>query len=625
MLATLGKDAFDDKEWIFEIKWDGYRAIGEVTKDSVKLYSRNGISFHEKFHPITEALSTIETPMVLDGEVVVTDEDGKPSFQLLQQFEDNPDLPIRYQVFDILELNGEDLTQRPLLERKKLLKSMLPKHPMLKYCEHIETDGKSFFDVAVKHDLEGMIAKRADSLYHEGKRSPDWLKIKHHKIEDVIICGYTPPQGSRKYFGSLILGIHDKKGVLKHAGNVGTGFNEAGLKSLYDRLQQIKLNESPFAGKKRELAGAIWVKPELVCSVKFTEWTGATSLRHPVFVGLREDLSSKEIKKPTAMTKKEAEAKSELKTVKKVKKSTGDNDQDRKIGGQTLHFSNLNKVYWPEEGITKGQVIQYYESMAKWILPYLKDRPESLRRNPNGIVDEGFFHKDAGDKAPDWVQSFEVHSESNNKEIDYIICNDVATLLYLNNLGCIEINPWFSTIKAPEKPSYMVMDLDPSDKNTFEDVIETALVVKAILDKAGVDCYCKTSGASGLHIYVPLGAKYSYDQSKQFAELIAHLTVEQLPQLCTTERSLNKRNGKLYVDFLQNRRGQTLACAYSLRPKAGATVSTPLQWEEVQPGLHPSQFTMFTILERVEKVGDLFKPVLGKGIDLMKALESLSS
>ncbi|MES2629147.1 MAG: DNA ligase D [Bacteroidota bacterium] len=644
MLATLGKDPFDDPAWIYEIKWDGYRAVAEIGKSTVNLYSRNGVSFTKKFAPIAEALTAFDTPMVLDGEVVVPDENGKADFQQLQHYDENPDIAIYYYVFDILELKGKSLRDKTVIERKEILRTLIPEDGIIKYCDHVEGTGKAFFKVAVENDLEGIIAKRADSKYYEGKRTPDWLKIKHQNTDEAIICGFTPPKGGRKYFGSLVLGIHDKNGELKHAGNVGTGFTDHTLKQLHDQLKKLETGQSPFKSKVAGLGPVTWVQPKLVCNIKFTEWTSATSFRHPVFLGLREDLDASQIKRPTAMTKKEAEKKSTEKPTKTkaepkektvaTKKATTpkksgaakkqeEGDVQRTIGGKKVELSNLNKVYWPDEGITKGDVIDYYESISKWILPYLKDRPESLRRNPNGIKDEGFFHKDAGENAPDWVETFIVHSESGNKDIDYIVCNNLPTLLYMNNLGCIEINPWFSTTKKQENPTYMVMDLDPSDNNTFEDVITTALVVKEILDSAGAACYCKTSGASGLHIYVPLGNKYTYEQSKQFGEIIAQLTVDRLPELTTILRPLNQRKGRLYVDFLQNRRGQTLACAYSLRPKAGGTVSTPLEWDEVKRGLHPSQFTMFNIKERVEKKGDLFKAVLGKGIDLEKCLEKL--
>ena len=293
------------------------------------------------------------------------------------------------------------------------------------------------------------------------------------------------------------------------------------------------------------------------------------------------------------------------------------------VNGHQVKVTNQQKVYWPKEGITKGQVLHYYNQISKFILPYLKDRPQSLKRNPNGISDKGFYHKDAGDAAPDWVDQIELYSESADKNINYIVCNKKATLLYLNNLGCIELNPWNSRTKNLDNPDYLVMDIDPSDKSSFDDVIETALVIKDILDKAGAPSYCKTSGATGLHVYVPLGAAYDYDQARSFAEIIATLAQSQLPNTTTLERSLSKRHDRIYIDYLQNKRGQTLSSVYSLRPVPGASVSTPLEWREVKPGLRPSQFHINNIEQRLSKVGDLFQDVLKKKMNLRKALKLL--
>ena len=299
-------------------------------------------------------------------------------------------------------------------------------------------------------------------------------------------------------------------------------------------------------------------------------------------------------------------------------------DQEMIFGNIRVKTSNLSKIFWPKEKITKGMVIGYYQQISNYILPYLKDRPESLRRNPNGIKDEGFFHKDAGTDAPRWVKTKNIFSESVKKDIDYIICNDKATLAYLNNLGCIELNPWNSTIKSLDKPDYMIIDIDPSEKNSFDQVVETAIAFKEILDKAGMESFCKTSGASGLHIFVPMAKKYSYEPVKDFAHLLCRKVTEQFPSFTTLERNLQKRGDqKIYLDYLQNRRGQTVACVYSLRPKPGATVSTPLEWKEVKQGLSPANFTISNIFERLKEKGDLFKGVLGGNTDLKKALEKI--
>ena len=303
---------------------------------------------------------------------------------------------------------------------------------------------------------------------------------------------------------------------------------------------------------------------------------------------------------------------------------TGKEKSEVKIGTNTVSITNRKKIYWPDEGFTKGDVIDYYDQMTDYILPHLKGRPLSLKRNPNGIKDSGFYHKDAGENAPSFVDVFKVKSESNNKIIDYIVCNNKSTLLYVVNLGCIEINPWNSTTKRPGHPTWMVIDIDPSDKNTFAEVVDTALTVKIILDKAGVKSYCKTSGSSGLHVYAPLKNKYDYVTVKDFALIIASLVQEQLPETTTLERSLSKRGPKIYIDYLQNRTGQTLASVYSLRPVPGASVSTPLEWKEVNHKLTPRQFTIRNILQRIKKKGDLFLPVLQESNSIEKALKALN-
>ncbi|MDB5201160.1 MAG: ligD [Ferruginibacter sp.] len=296
---------------------------------------------------------------------------------------------------------------------------------------------------------------------------------------------------------------------------------------------------------------------------------------------------------------------------------------DIKVGKEVVVISNPQKIYWPEQGYTKGDVVAYYEKMAPYILPFIKDRPLSLKRNPNGIKDKGFFHKDAGEDVPDYIEVFKVTSESNGKVIDYIVCNNKATLLYLANLGCIEIDPWNSTQKKPDHPTWMVIDIDPSDSNPFTQVVDVALATKAILDKAGLAAYCKTSGSTGLHVYVPMKNKYPFEEVKEFAKLVATKVQEQLPKISTLERSLSKRGPKIYIDYLQNRNSQTIAAVYSLRPVAAASVSTPVLWEEVAHSLDPAQFNLTNIFERVEKYPDLFKEVLTGSSNLGAAMKLL--
>jgi bifunctional non-homologous end joining protein LigD len=618
MLARETDEAFDDPNWIFEIKWDGYRAIAELAQSKVKFYSRNGNSFEDNYPDVVDELKKLGINAVLDGEVVVMNENGIPSFQLLQHYGTNPNHPIFYYVFDILKLNGKDLTKLPLIERKKILKQVLPKNETIKYSDHVMEYGTSFFQSAIKKELEGVIAKKADSLYHPGSRTGEWLKIKHHHTGEAIIVGFTEPTGGRKYFGALVLALKKGKELI-YAGHTGTGFSDRMLKEMYGLLKPIITGQSPFKERVQTNMPVTWVQPKLICELKFTEITRDGKMRHPVFLRLRNDKPLKEatMKQAAEIVKKPSTAKKKPgKTVEKINQSV-------KISGKEVNLTNLNKVFWPVEGFTKGDVINYYNRISKIILPYLKNRPQSLFRTPNGINDKGFFQKDAGEAAPDWVESIKIYSESANKEIDYILCNNQATLNYLNNLGCIEINPWHSTIKDLDKPDYIVIDIDPSPKNNFEQVIETAQAVHEVLKKAGAESFCKTSGATGLHIYIPTQKKYTYEQVKDFAELICMLTHELVPGFTSMERNLKKRGNKIYLDHLQNRRGQTISTVYSLRPKPGATASAPLKWTEMKAGLSPLQFTIETLPKRIDKMGDLFAGVLGKGIDLAKCLDRL--
>jgi bifunctional non-homologous end joining protein LigD len=605
MLASITKNPFDDEDWLFEIKWDGYRAISEIKKDGIQFYSRNGIDFSDRFPAIYQALKKIKHDVILDGEIVLLNEKDLPDFQKLQHYENHLNYPLIYYVFDVLELEGKNTEKLPLTDRKKLAKQLLKNNQIIRYCDHIEKEGIAFLEKAKEQGLEGIIGKKKDSSYAEGVRTKEWLKIKNVQSTEVVIAGYTEPKGGRSHFGSLVLA--NKKGnTWEYRGHVGTGFSHGLLGELKKKMKPLETSESPFKSEVPLNGKVTWLKPKLVADIAYTEMTRDKIFRHPVFLRLRDEKKTKDVNEEV------------VEEITEVKRS-----EEMKVGKHTVAITNRHKIFWPDEGYTKGDVIDYYDKMADYILPHLKDRPLSLKRNPNGIRDEGFFHKDAGENAPSYVDVFKVKSDSNNKIIDYIVCNNRTTLLYLANLGCIEINPWNSTTKAPDNPSWMVIDIDPSAKNKFTDVVDVALATKQVLDKAGVDCYCKTSGASGLHVYVPMKNKYDYKTVKDFAHIIASLVQEQLPKTTSLERSLSKRGPKIYVDYLQNRSGQTLASVYSLRPKKGATVSTPLDWKEVTHKLHPSQFTIENIFERVEKKGDIFKPVLTGSINIDKALKNL--
>lgn len=639
MLAKIGKGPFDDKEWIFEMKYDGYRAIAEIDEGKVELYSRNQLTFKRKFAKIAEHLSALSHQAILDGEIVVLDKDGKPKFQSLQNYQKTGKGDIRYYVFDLLYLNGYELSDLPLLDRKKFLQQIITElnDPIIVYSDHVKEKGKAFFEEVQAQHLEGIIAKRSDSLYRKGQRSNDWLKIKTSARQEAVIAGFTEPRGSRKQFGALVLGVYEE-GELQYIGHTGGGFNSKSLKLMMEKLEPLIRKTSPFKKKVKTNMPVTWVKPELVCEVSFSEWTAEGHMRHPIFEGLREDKNAKEVirelpngvqptdERPHQSEKKKEKSTTKKATTSKTKPTITQKDKQKQLilDGHKLKLTSLDKPYWPEEGYTKGDLIQYYLQISDYILPYLKDRPQNMLRHPNGIKENGFFHKDVSELNLDWQETVDIFSESNDKELRYLVCNDQATLTYMNQLGCIEINPWNSRIQSLTNPDYIVIDLDPGE-NTFEEIIETALVVKEVLDRAKAVAYIKTSGSRGMHIYIPMGARYEYEDAKDFALLIAQLAHEQLPKLTSLKRSPKERKKQIYLDYLQNRKGQTLASAYSVRPKPDATVSTPLKWEEVKPGLHPSQFTIKTIFKRLEKEGDLFKGILGKGIDMKKCLKNLET
>lgn len=653
MLARETSESFDDDRWIFEIKWDGYRAVSEVMAGQVKLYSRNGNDFSNRYPAVIAALESITHKAVLDGEVVVLNDKGFPDFQMLQHFDDNPGAPIEYHVFDLLSLDGHDLYDQPLIKRKELLESIIPENSIIKYSSHVAGQGNAFFEAALKNNLEGMMAKKSDSKYLPGRRTTEWLKVKGQKTADVVIAGYTEAAGARNYFGALVLALK-KENEWVHVGQAGTGYDEAALKKIFNLLQPLKISASPFKQKIQASTNVTWVRPAVVCEVKFSEWTKDEKLRHPVFLQIRNDKPLKDVsmnaQKPvekksvktvsatSAVKRQKTAEKTAKKGVRKALNSSsekaGEKPKKNTSGKDVFVVGNKqekvvithpDKIYFPQDKITKKMIVEYYQSIGKFILPFLKGRPESLKRNPNGINDQGFFHKDAGENTPPYIDTFKVFSPSANKEIDYIICNDKLTLAYMNNLGCIEINPWHSTKQKPDHPDYLIIDIDPSEKNTFDQVVEVANAFKKVLDKAGAKSYCKTSGSTGLHIYVPMKKKYDYDQVKDFAQLLCMLVQDMLPEFTTMERNLRKRgNKKIYLDHLQNRSGQTISSVYSLRPKKGATVSMPLEWKEVKKGLSPLQFTIHNSAKRIAKDPDIFKGIFGPATNIAACIRKLS-
>lgn len=636
MLATLVDAPFDSDEWIYEVKWDGYRAVAFLNEGKVEMKSRNDKSFNEKFYPIYDELSKLNLNAVIDGEIVVVGSDGKANFGALQNWRSESDGDLVFYVFDVMWLDGKNLTGLTLMERREILKSILPKSNSIMISEAFETSGIEFLETARKMDLEGIMAKRKDSLYRTKNRTKDWLKIKANKRQEVVIGGYTLNDDSRKLFSSLLVGVYEGKKLI-YTGKVGTGFNAKDQREMMDLFKPLITDKVPFE-KEPDInkpsrfrpdpphATVTWLKPELLCEVTFTELTSERIMRHPSFKGMRNDKTAKNVEMEKEQSVKEIvkeehgniipkRAKAERKTLLNPKNKS----QVKKVNGNEVKFTNLDKIFWPKEKITKRDLINYYYQVAPFILPYLKGRPQSMNRYPDGIEGEGFYFKDVTGTAPSWVETFDYTSESDGRKRKYLVGKDEATLLYMANLGCIEMNPWNSTIKKPDHPTFCIIDLDP-DKNTFDQVIETAQVTHQLLESMGVPSYCKTSGSTGLHIYIPLGNKYTYEQSKEFARALVKRVNEDLPDITSIERIIKNREGKMYLDFLQNRPHATVSCAYSVRPKPGATVSMPLHWDEVKKGLKISDFNIHNALERIQSEGDIFKPVLGKGIDLKKAV-----
>jgi bifunctional non-homologous end joining protein LigD len=640
MLATLVDTPFDDPGWEYEVKWDGYRALAFRNKEKTALKSRNDKSFDQRFYPIFEALEEWEVKAVVDGEIVAVDDKGIANFNALQNWRSEADGQLLYYVFDILWLDGTNLMNLTLTERKAILQSIVPEEGLIRIGFSVTAKGTDFFEAARQMGLEGIIAKRSESTYTPDSRSKDWLKIKVQRRQEVVIGGYTKNEGSSKLFSSLLLGVYEQD-KLQYVGKVGTGFKDKQQKELLEMFKPLVVKKSPFEitpdyNKPSRFrpnapnASVTWLKPKLVAEVNFTEITQDGLFRHPSFAALREDKKAKEVIRenpaPTEAVIDDTRSGEEKKIIKAPAKSSRktllnptDKTQVRKVNGKELKFTNLHKTYWPDEKIAKRDLINYYYQMAPFILPYLKNRPQSLNRFPNGIKGKSFYQKDVTGKVPDWMDTYLYHAEGDDTDKHFLITNDEATLLYVANLGAIEMNPWSSTVKKPDYPSFCIIDIDP-DENSFEEVIEAALTTKKVLDKMDVPSCCKTSGSTGLHVYIPLGEKYTYEQSKEFARVIVTLVNERLPKTTTLERKLADRKGRMYLDFLQNRPQATIASVYSARPKPGATVSMPLDWEEVKPGLKMSDFTLYNAVERVLEKGDLFQPVLGKGINMEKSL-----
>ena len=611
MGATLTDDLPAGSDWVFEIKWDGVRGLTFLENGAVSIYTRNENRCEQQYPELQVLPHYIAaTEAIIDGEIVALDEKGVSKFELIQPRIHTRDAnsiakmaqkkPVSYYAFDLLYLDGFDLRRVPLKERRRLLSAILRPFPLLRLSESFE-GGAELLEAARHNGLEGLVAKCTTSVY-QSRRSRDWLKVKLITEQEFVIGGYTP--GERDYFGSLALGFY-KEGHLHYAGNVGTGFDRRSLADLWKRIEPLTISRSPFDKGEKIPRGTVWIKPELVAQIKFANWTGDGKLRAPVFLGLRDDTSPRQVVREEPTSTIDPPAALLPATAKEV---------TTEIDGHKLKFTHLDKVYYPEDHYLKRDLLNYYDAVAKLLLPYLKDRPLSLKRYPNGIHEPFFFQKNTPASYPSWLRTETID------DIRYVLAEDRASLLYLTNLGCIDQNPWMSRVGSLPNPDYILIDLDPHECE-FSRIVEAALLVKAKLDAVGLSGYPKTTGGDGMHIFIPIEPHYTYEHARLFAEVVARLLAGERPDLFTMPRAVAAREkNRVYFDYLQIGESKTISAPYVARAYPGAPVSTPLAWEEVTPRLHPSQFNIMNAPERFARVGDLFAEVLANPQSIEKAL-----
>ncbi len=628
MLATAVTKPPEGKNWLYEIKWDGIRALCLVKNGSLQIHSRRGNRCENQYPELRDLPAQLNVKNAwLDGEICILDEQGRARFAMIQpRIAANasavPRLaettPATLFLFDVLYADGYDLRGVPLEDRKRLLNALATPGDHVRISDAFDADGEQMFEAARQMGLEGILAKDRASTYEAG-RSTRWLKLKVLNEQEFIIAGFT--KGEREYFGALILAVREN-GKLRHVGQVGTGFDQKLMKAISERLKPFIAKTSPFAQRpaiRGGLRDVTWVRPEVVCQVRFLEWTQDGILRAPVFVALRDDKPAQEVvREETVAAEAPSQKQSEWLDL-------SGREVTAEVDGHRLKFTNLDKAFFPKEGWKKRDLLEFYDRVSPWLLPHLKDRPLSMKRYPNGIADEFFFQKNAGGHFPDWMRCEPITEHHPPKINHYPIAENRASLLYLVNLGCIDQNPWMSRAGNLDHPDWMLLDLDPVE-TSFDQIIEATLLVRGLLDQLGLKGYPKTTGGDGMHVYVPLEPIYTYDQVRSFAELLSHLAVDREPNLFTTPRSVGKRKkGRVYFDYLQIGIGKTIAAPYVVRAYDGAPVATPLDWKEVKRGVRPSDFRIDNTIERFKSVGDLFAPVLKGGQKLEDGLDRLQS
>ncbi len=625
MLARLSTLPREDGRWAVEVKWDGVRALAYCRPGRVTLQTRNlndvSVQYPE-VRRIHRALGSHDA--VLDGELVAFDENGKPSFERLQQRIHNTDPnvvkrrmkthPVVYVVFDLLYLDGEDVTGEPYTRRRELLEGLGLSGESWQTPGYSVGRAKELLVASKEQGLEGVMLKRLDSVYCPGKRTGTWLKVKNTTRQEMVIGGWTPGEGRRRnHLGALLVGYFEEDGgkpVLRYGGKVGTGFKEQDLVALMARLAPLERKTSPFGAGTKPPKGAIFVKPQLVAEIEFRQMTKEGMVRHGAFKGLREDKPAEEVVLEQA-TDPQGERLTAT-AVKRARSKAAVTVEDRE-----LDLSNLDKVLYPQTGFTKGELIDWYARIGEVLLPHLRGRPLTLKRYPEGVEGKHFYEKCCPKHRPDWVSTASVYSDRHKGEIDYCVVEDTATLVWLANLADIEMHTSLSRCADMERPTSMVFDLDPGAPADVVDCAQVAVWLRGMFEQLGLECYPKTSGSKGMQLYVPLNSDITYAETKPFAKAVAETLERRFPDRVVSQMSKAKRPGRVLIDWSQNDRHKTTVCVYSLRAKERPTVSTPLEWDEVEAALAAEDraalvFDHAAVLERVAAKGDLFAPLLSE-------------
>jgi bifunctional non-homologous end joining protein LigD len=685
MLATAIDESFNDKQWVFEVKWDGVRSIFSLHKAKAifEIKSRSDKTITHRYPELIEPLKLAikcQESIILDGEIVVLNKDGIPSFQNHQRRMNvdykadieklSQEIPATYYIFDILYLDGEKLQNLDFLQRRSILSKVINKNNRVQISDFFEERGREIFDSVKSMNLEGIVAKHKSSRYLQGTRSREWLKIKTIKTQDCVVIGYTKGEGNREgYFGSLLLAVYDAN-KLRFVGHSGSGLDFSQLDEIYNRLQQMKIEKCPVDYIPYTNRAPVWIEPKLVAEVKFSDWTHEKIMRTPIFLRFREDKKPEEciieeeksteelVSRDNEKEQLQEEAEEELPTIHEASKiSSYKSDNSIAQLSSFSSFSHLNKVFWNKSEkhpqLTKKDLIEYYNEISEYILPYLKDRPLSLSRYPDGIKGKHFYHKNWDKEKPDFVHTLKVYSKSKGGVVNYIMCNNKDTLLWLANLGCIEMHPWYSRVNdfdfckenatdeekcGLNRPDFIVFDLDPyiysgrekkGEKEPeynfkgFKAAVDVAYDTKDLFDELKIRSYVKTSGKTGLHIFVPIVLSYTYDQTRRFAEIIGKMLIARYPKKITMDWLTTKRVGKVFFDHNQNAMGKTIASIFSARPTASATVSMPVTWEKLSSVL-PTDFNILNANDFLKKSGDSCNGVLQQKQDIVKLLEDIS-